>query len=363
MNKKKRNRIIVLNALLIVIVGWWIMRSQNKIIKVAVENPVKRDLIASITGIGKLYPEKEVAVNISDNGEVIAVKIQEGEMVSKGQLLAVVKTTSNNPLAAINIPQFNMNASTPKETTKYVNIYAPISGVVVLMNMTVGQKTATVGGFVSQDMIRIADLSVWNLQVPIVESEIKKIHLQDTAILKLEAYADKEIKGIVSRIAYQNTTNSAMGQLASGIAEQTATYKVIIKLLPETYKDISTKENNFQPFLSGMSATADIRTQYKNQVLSIEVNAVTIDKISDSLLQTKDNKIQEIVYVVNSENIIEKKNIKTDLQYNDWVEIVNGLQETDKVVVAPYIAITEQLKEGMKVKIVNKSELFSEANK
>lgn len=360
MNKKKRNRVIVLIVILIVIVGWWVMRSQNKIIKVAVENPIKRDLIASITGIGKLYPEKEVAVNISENGEVVSVKVQEGDMVSKGQILAVVKTTSSNPLAAMNIPQLNMNASSPKETIKYVNIYAPISGVVVYMNMTVGQKTSSVGGFVSQDMMRIADLTVWNLQVPIVESEIKKIHLQDTAILKLEAYADKEIKGVVSRIAYQNTSNSAMGQLASGIAEQTATYKVFIKLIPETYKDISTKENNFQPFLSGMSASADIRTQYKYQVLSIEVNAVTIDKLNDSIQQENNNKIQEIVYVVNSENIIEKKKIKTDLQYNDWVEIVSGLQESDKVVVAPYIAITELLKEGMKVKVVNKKELFNE---
>jgi len=51
--------------------------------------------------------------------------------------------------------------------------------------------------------------------------------------------------------------------------------------------------------------------------------------------------------------------VKTGVQDNSYIEIKEGLHDKDEVISGPYTAITKKLKNGDKVKKVDKSELFN----
>jgi HlyD family secretion protein len=121
------------------------------------------------------------------------------------------------------------------------------------------------------------------------------------------------------------------------------------------------------PFRSGMSASADIQTQIKKQVIAVPLNAVTTRQDEDSAQvnpgsagKSDDEKVKEFVFVVNDKNDAIQTEVKTGLQDNQFIEILSGLTEKQKVVVAPYSAIARTLKDKLKVKIVTKKELYKE---
>jgi HlyD family secretion protein len=50
--------------------------------------------------------------------------------------------------------------------------------------------------------------------------------------------------------------------------------------------------------------------------------------------------------------------VKTGIQDNDYIEITEGLSDTEEVVSAPYSAISKKLTDGMKVKKTEKENLY-----
>ena len=52
------------------------------------------------------------------------------------------------------------------------------------------------------------------------------------------------------------------------------------------------------------------------------------------------------------------KEVKTGIQDNNYIEITEGLTLEDEIIVAPYSAISRQLKNDMPVEVVTEEELF-----
>jgi HlyD family secretion protein len=50
--------------------------------------------------------------------------------------------------------------------------------------------------------------------------------------------------------------------------------------------------------------------------------------------------------------------VKTGIQDNNYIEIIEGLKENDEIIAGPYTAITKSLKNNLLVKKVEKSKLF-----
>src|SRR4030095_16923411 len=114
-------------------------------------------------------------------------------------------------------------------------------------------------------------------------------------------------------------------------------YQVHIRLLPDSYKDLIVKGQPF-PFRPNMTASADIQTRTRNNVLSVPLNAVTTrDKKSGATTGSNDNKdnnnnnedgpsaasdedIEEVVFVV-KDGIARKRSVKTDIQDINNIEI------------------------------------------
>jgi len=218
-------------------------------------------------------------------------------------------------------------------------------------------------------MMRVADMKSIEVRVDVGENDITKVKIGDTALVEVDAYNNRKFKGVVYKIA---NPVSAAASISS--ATEVANYKVHIRLEPSSYEDL-VKENSKFPFRPGMTASADIQTKSKVNVISIPLNAVTTrDKEGngkDTKVSTKtedknapapagkDADINEVVFVLQKDNKVKMVKVKTDIQDLNYIEVI-GLKVGDEVITGPYSTVSKVLKEGTLVKVVTKDKLFEE---
>ena len=91
--RKKSKRwiwLIVLAALLISIVCGIVFSRMEDDVEVTVESSAKKSINEVVTGSGKIFPEKEIAISSDVSGEIIELFVAEGDSVKAGQLLAKI---------------------------------------------------------------------------------------------------------------------------------------------------------------------------------------------------------------------------------------------------------------------------------
>lgn len=278
--------------------------------------------------------------------------------------------------SGVNAGQYNIQSSeaTLKEANTNLEktyIYAPVDGTVSKLSVEKGERVVGVSGMAGTEILRLANLTEMEVSVEVNENDIIKVHKNDTALIEVDAYMDKKFKGIVTEIA--NSSNS------NGISvDQVTNFVVKIRLLRESYQFLIS-DNNQIPFRPGMSASVDIQTRKVINVIAIPIQAVTTRNL-DSLDNTKNNefddrevkikndneekdvkkeetKIKEYVFI-NTGGLAKQVEVKTGIQDNDYIEIISGLVNKQEVVCGPYSAVSKSLKEGSKIKVVKKEDLY-----
>lgn len=251
-------------------------------------------------------------------------------------------------------------------------VTAPMDGVVSLLNVKKGERVVGSNLMSGTEMLRIADMAKIEVRVDVGENDVPKVKLGDSATIEVDAYSDRKFKGIVTQIASSNNgaaTQSALSNTSTDVTQ----YKVYIRLLPESYKDLIGK-GSF-PFRPGMSANADIQTKTHVNVLSVPINAVTTREKNDSTKSTVKKKdesdikaapvliddLEVVVFVIDKEGKVKKVNVKTAIQDINNIEITEGLKEGEEVVTGPYDVVSKTLKAGKKVKVVDKKDLFEKS--
>ena len=66
---------------------------------------------------------------------------------------------------------------------------------------------------------------------------------------------------------------------------------------------------------------------------------------------------------MNDESKAEIVKVKTGIQDNNYIQILEGLQEEDEIITAPYNAISKKLKNEALVEVVDKEDLFKNDKK
>ena len=150
------------------------------------------------------------------------------------------------------------------------------------------------------------------------ENDIVRVHLNDEADIRVDAYQERVFKGVVTEIA-----NSAKFNVAQNINEQVTNYTVKILIDALSYTDLISK-NRPQPFLPGMTASADIKTEIRKNVLSVPIAAVTSRNPKDIETTSSSNKTWVFVYDAGKAKAVE---IKTGIQDIDYFEVLSGLKE------------------------------------
>jgi HlyD family secretion protein len=249
-----------------------------------------------------------------------------------------------------------------------------MDGVVSLLAVKKGERVVGTAQMAGTEMLRVADMNVMEVRVNVGENDIPKVNLRDSALVEVDAYSDRKFKGIVTKIASSNTT-AAQAQLSNNT--DVTNYQVHIRLLPESYGDLlEGARSRTSPFRPGMNASADIQTKTHSNVLSVPINSVTTrDKNGEKKTEgkeenkeinnenapkpTNDEDIEEVVFVLQPDRLtVKKAKVKTSIQDINYIEIVDGLKAGEEVISGPYNVVSKTLKEGDKVKVVPKEEVF-----
>jgi len=423
MKNKKLFRIVIIITVAVIIlafigkrVGWF---GKEETFEVTTEKGEKRTIIETTTANGKIQPETEVKLSPDVSGEIVELYVKEGEYVEKGKLLLKIKpdtyismrdraeaslnsakarlaqveaqyiqselsyirnkqlweqktiskaefenaeATFKMAKADVEAARFIVKSSEAslKETEENLiktSVYAPMPGTISRLNVEKGERVVGTELMSGTELMRIADLNRMEVMVEVNENDIIRIITGDTAIVEVDAYMDDKFKGIVTEIANSATT--------TGISvDQVTSFDVKILLLKESYQHLVT-ETNPTPFRPGMSATVDIQTETKWNILSVPIQAVTTR--ADTTEQTydeeessfDDEELKQVVFVVD-ENMALSKEVETGIQDNNYIEILSGITEEDEVVIAPYSAISKKLNDSSLVEVVTKEELFKE---
>jgi len=219
--------------------------------------------------------------------------------------------------------------------------------------------------------MRIADMQQIEVRVDVGENDIPKVKLGDSAEISVDAYNNRKFKGIVTQIASSNNGAATQSALSTSGTDVTQ-YKVYIRILAESYKDLIGK-GSF-PFRPGMSASADIQTQTDKNVLAVPINAVTTRDKNDNSKADKKKKdesdvkpatpaataddLDVVVFILQADGTVKKAIVKTAIQDINYIEVTTGLKENDEVITGPYDVVSKTLKEKQKVKVVDKKDLF-----
>jgi HlyD family secretion protein len=441
--KKKSNKLlpygIVLAVIIIIVLvagkklGWFGKDYQINVSTKIVESKTITELI---TANGKVQPETEVKISPDVSGEIIEMQIEEGDEVKKGQLLMVIKPDMyiqayNRSIASLSSAQARLaqadarliesdmafkrtntlfkqdaipvsdfetaqasyqvaqsevkagqyavksaeaSVAEAQEQLVKTKIYAPMDGTVARLNVEKGERVVGTNMYAGTETMVIANLHLMEVKVDVNENDIVRVNLKDTALVEVDAYLGRKFKGIVTEIA-----NSA--NVVGGSTDQVTNFNVKILLLEESYKDLIDSTNGIKyPFRPGMSATVDIQTETRKDVISVPIQAVTtralkeakkVEEKKDEEAKTEDenepvtkqgvkspeDEKVEVVFLY-KDGKVKKQAVKTGIQDSENIEILEGLKVGDEIVVAPFNAINKLLNDSSEVKKVDEKELF-----
>jgi HlyD family secretion protein len=254
-------------------------------------------------------------------------------------------------------------------------LLAPMDGVISSLLVKEGERVAGNSFNVGTEMMTVADMSVLEVRVDVGENDIVKVNIGDSADVEVDAYNNRKFKGIVTQIA-----SSTKVSTASATSNEVTNYEVRIRLDRGSYRDlIDPAKPRKWPFRPGMNASADIKTQRKDNVFAVPITAVnarlkgsdqtvsdkkketetnTEQQGMDNLPTVSGNDLEEVVFIY-KDGAVKKAVVTSGIQDLNNIE-VKGLKEGDEVVTGPFNAISKTLKDGSKVKVVAKDKLFEQ---
>ncbi len=421
--KKKTLFIIVGIALLVIVLlvvgkkaGWFGKSGNFK--EVEITQVEKTDIIETVSATGKIQPEVEVKLSSEVSGEIIELPVVEGQQVEKGALLVKVnpeiyqsnlersqagfqnvkanlaqaeanlkeaeanyernkslfekgiisKAEWDRIVSAYEVAQagrqsayFNVQSAAAsvneaRENLGRTTIFAPMSGTISSLSAELGERVVGTQQMAGTEILRVANLANMEVEVDVNENDIVKVSIGDSTIVEVDAYLKKQFKGLVTEIS--NSANSAQ------TADQVTNFKVKVRILKESYEDLlEGKPESYSPFRPGMTATVEIITNRKDDVIAVPISAIVVK--SDTSAATKGKKVEEKIAATDKkfETVFIKKGeeaklrvVKTGIQDDAQIEITSGLEVGEEVITGPYNTVTKSLKPGDKVEVAGKEE-------
>jgi HlyD family secretion protein len=252
-----------------------------------------------------------------------------------------------------------------RENVRLTNVTAPMDGIVSKLSVKKGERVLGTAQMQGTEMLRIADLRKMEVRVNVNENDIVRVHLNDTTMIDVDAYANegKQFKGIVTNIA--NTAKDKTS--ADAITE----FEVRILILSSSYQDLAAKGNRY-PFRPGMTASVEILTNRKIDVLSVPLSAVTTrnpeaekkaegeqngppsnnnnQQSNNGQQKPVEKKKDKVVVFINEGGKAKMVEVKTGISDYDNIEILSGLSDSSQVVTGPFLVVSKRLKDGESIR-------------
>ena len=372
--------------------GWWgATGDQLEVETVTIQ---VHTIVETVNASGKIQPAVDVKISPEVSGEIIALPVVEGQAVKKGQLLAkinpdIYQSMLGRAEAALNMArsgkaqaqaqfleatqsykrsqtlklqnvisqaewdaaermyavaelavesaEFQLQSAfnsvkEAKDNLKRTVITAPMDGIVTGLNVEVGERVVGTAQMAGTEMMRVSQLETMEVLVDVNENDIVRVHMGDTAIVRVDAFLGHDFKAVVTEIS-----NAAKGQQLS--VNQVTNFEVELRILAESYADL-VETQGVQPLRSGMTATVDIRTQKAPNALCVPVEAVTtrMDSVS--------GKMHEVLFVY-QEGAAVQYSAETGIQDEEFIVLKNfDSMESAQVIRGPFDAVSRKLEDG-----------------
>lgn len=409
---------VIVIASLVVLGKKGVFGNKDDVKEIEIAKIVPMTIVETVSATGKIQPEIEVKIAPEVSGEIILLNVKEGQVVKKGDLLVkinpdlytssynrsvsnlsgsragltqseasfkeakssyernkilydkgvisksdwdksiasfeVAKASKQNAYYTVQSASASVNEA--KDNLGRTTIYAPADGTISVLNVELGERVLGTQQMAGTELLRVANLNNMEVEVDVNENDIVKIKVGDLANVEVDAYLKKQFKGVVTSIS-----NSASSTLT---ADQVTNFKVKVRIVKESYEDLLVgKPITYSPFRPGMTATVDIITKTKKNVLAVPISAVVVksDTTAVSIVDKKmpdakdeqqqapksDKKLECVFLKVGEKAKI--KIVKTGIQDDTNIEILSGVKNGDEVITGPYTTVSKELNSGDKV--------------
>jgi HlyD family secretion protein len=289
-------------ALAVLLIGGWSGLGNEQNAPIYRTEAITRGSIAEVvTAIGTLNPIELVSVGTQVSGQVSHVYVKVNDQVKAGQLLAEIDPSlleaqlkqshssletariaceqarrdlerarvllAKDYIARIDVEHAQQAyistknaydvAQTQVERDKvnlnYSKIFAPIDGLVISQDITLGQTVAA--SFQTPNMFKVAgDLTKMKIAVNLSEADISKVKTDMPVTFTVDTFPDRQFAGVVQTVNVNPNTQQTTG---------TVTYTIVV-----------TVDNQDRLLLPGMTAYANITLSEKKDVLRIPATAL-----------------------------------------------------------------------------------------
>jgi len=163
------------------------------------------------------------------------------------------------------------------ENLRKTTIYSPVNGTVSKLNVEQGERVVGTSQMAGTEIMRLANLNNMEVRVNVNENDIVRVSMGDTTDIEIDSYttSGRKFKGIVYEIA--NTANGLSSNSGTSISTDAVTeFEVKIKILNSSYRDLlAQKGKKSYPFKPGMTASVEVITDRKDNILTVPIAAVT----------------------------------------------------------------------------------------
>lgn len=379
---------IKLPLLLICLFGLLACGKDNGIVEVKTDKVSKREIIQKVPATGKIQPVVSVDVSSNVSGIIVELAVEEGENVTKGQFLlqidkeklqaivsqreaSVSSTKSQSELSKANlnkskldyertqklaeknlVSQAELDAakanyevnkaqfassldqvkqaeallSEAKDDLVKSTIYAPMTGIVSQLNKEEGERV--IGSDLQGDIIMtIADLEKMQVEVQVDENDITQVNTNQKVEIEIDAFPNKMFAGTITHIANTGIVSGA------GTQDEITNFEVEISV-----------DDKIEGLRPGMSASVEIITKVKDQIISVPIRAVAV--------RSDGGDPKEVLFVVNGE-MVKQVEVETGINDDEFIEITQGVADGEEIVTGSYKVLSQVLKDSTKVKVNN----------
>lgn len=265
--------------------GW--LGNQEQAMEVETATAEVRRVTQIVVASGKVQPETEVTISPDVSGEIIDLRIKEGDEVTQGMLLARIKPdfyvaqveqaqagvlqakanmaqrradmlTAQTELkrqqdlfdkkvisesaylqaknqydvaqAAYEGAEYAVQSAEARlresnEQLSKTSIYAPMNGTISKLDVELGERVVGTSQMAGTEMMRIARLDQMEIEIDVNENDVVNVALGDTASIEVDAYPERTFHGIVTEIANSARVSGA------GTQEQVTNFPVKVRIL------------------------------------------------------------------------------------------------------------------------------------
>ncbi|HTI68826.1 MAG TPA: efflux RND transporter periplasmic adaptor subunit [Candidatus Limnocylindria bacterium] len=375
---------------------------------------IRRNLTELVTAAGKLQPVVQVKISPEVAGEITELPVKVGQMVHKGDLLVRIRrdlyeaslrsaeanfrssqaseinsqstarkaesefrraeelfkkklisdSAFDEARTAYEVAKANVDAAheqvemarasskKAEEDLLKTTIVSPIDGTVTKLNSERGERVVGTGMMAGTEIMSIADLTEMEARVEVGETDVVLVQLGQKVRVEVDSFRDRKFQGVVTQVAKSANTTGTNTQ------QESTKFEIRIHMLDK------------DPFLPGMSVTAEVETRYRTNVVTVPIQSVTTRLATNVVVKAPDMdggkgrdafelvsnkkakdgpKPQDVVFVIEN-NTAKMVQVQRGISDDSFYEILSGLNEGQEVVTGSYKAISKELEDGGAIK-------------